>query len=160
MIQQELDDIRNCIASAFMDVFPTAFAKRDITVTRGNHEEIVVWSVFERKLLAHFYSYHRVRDYLGTQALFQCRSCLDGFGSGSFSVSAVLDDASVDTEDSERHSHGSEFEEVYVARCDAHGRISEDESAFLKRALAFFLPVFRLRAKESKDALEKMRHHL
>ena len=143
-----------------MDAFPTAFAKRDITVARGSHEDIVVWSIFERKLLAHFYSYHRVRDHLGTQALFQVRSCLDEFDSGSFAVSSVSDDASVDIEDSERRSHNSEFEEVYVARCDAHGRISEDESVFLKRALSFFLLVFRLRAKESKDALEKMRHHL
>lgn len=125
-------------------------------VARGSPQEKVVWSVFQRKLLGHFSSYHRIRDHLGTRALFQCRPCLDGVD-GPTTVPAASDDMPGGTDDSDQHPHDGGFKEVFVARCDAQDRVDKNREDLLKRALVFFLPVFKYRAKESEDALEKLR---
>ena len=147
-IQVELDDIRHWIASAFMIAFPAVFKKEDMIVIYGatSQKEKLIWSVFQRKLIEHFLSYHRVKKgYDNTWALHTCHSCFD-----DIECSAGFVGASNNTSDAD--SRGPE--ETYVARCDERGRVDESEEDFFKRIFKFFYPVLNSRRAQSKEHLD------
>ena len=159
LVQQELDDIRDCIASAFVTAFPTIYSKRDVAVAYDNGvQEKIVWSVFRRKLLAHFYSYHHVGYHEGAVALLQHRRLLDD-PSDSTAIARNCDFSATDGSDHSTPDSG--FQEVYVARCDEEGRIeSESDQAFSKRVLEFFLPVFKSLKAKTAVTLEALCNRL
>ena len=139
----ELDDIRLCIASAFAIAFPAVYTKKDMIITyAGDKREKLVWSLFKRKLSAHFGSYHRVKKHDNGWALYTCRSPFDDIDRST----AVLDafNASVDTRG------------TYVAQCDGQGRIAESEEDFFKRILGFFHPVLRSLCEKSKECFGRV----
>lgn len=145
----ELDDIRLCIASAFVIAFPTVFTKEDVIITyAGGTQEKLVWGIFKRKLSAHFHSYHRVGKYHDEGwALYTCCSCFDSIDR----LTAVLgasNDASVGTKG------------TYVARCNEQGRIAESEEDSFKRIFEFFYPVLRSRLEKSKEHYNGIASHL
>ena len=159
LVQQELDDIRDCIASAFVTAFPTIYSKRDVAIAYDNGvQEKIVWSVFRRKLLAHFYSYHHVGYHEGAVALLQHRRLLDD-PSDSTAIASNCDFSATDGSDHSTPDSG--FQEVYVARCDKEGRIeSESDQAFSKRVLEFFLPVFKSLKAKTAITLQAMCNNL
>ena len=154
IIQQELDDVRHRVVSAFMIAFPTVFEKKDMMIAYGGTKEKLVWDIFHRKLLVHYYSYLRVGEYYGTKALFQYRPLDFNEVDGSTTTHTAPSDTSAGSQGSD--SVGSEFSEAYVTQCDEHGRIPESDKFLLNRALDFFLPVLRSRADKSKESVEKM----
>ena len=112
-----------------------------ITCACDNQEKLV-WSLFKRKLSAHFGSYHRAKKHDNGWALYTCRSPFDDIDRST----AVLDafNASVDTRG------------TYVAQCDGQGRIAESEEDFFKRILGFFHPVLRSLCEKSKECYERV----
>ena len=159
LVQQELDDIRDCIVSAFVTAFPAVFSKKDVAVAYDNGvQERVVWSIFHRNLLAHFYSYHRIGYHEGVTALFQHRCLLDDL-SDSATIACNRDSRA--TESSDHSTLDSRFREAYIARCDDEGRIeSESDQAFSKRVLEFFLPVFKSLKAKTAVTLEALCNRL
>ena len=121
-------------------------------------QEKIVWSVFRRKLLAHFYSYHHVGYHEGAVALLQHRRLLDD-PSDSTAIASNCDFSATDGSDHSTPDSG--FQEVYVARCDEEGRIeSESDQAFSKRVLEFFLPVFKSLKAKTAITLQAMCNNL
>ena len=143
----ELDDIRLCIASAFAVAFPKVFTKEDMIITyASDKQEKLVWSLFKRKLSAHFGSYHRVGKHDDGWALYAFRSPFDDIDRST----AVLDTSNVSVD-----TGGT-----YVAQCDGQGRIAESEEDSFKRILGFFHPVLRSLCEKSKECYERVSGHL
>ena len=137
-----------------MIAFPTVFEKKDMMIAYGGTKEKLVWDIFHRKLMVHYYSYLRVGEYYGTRALFQCRPLDFDEVDGPPTAPIAPSDTPAGSQDCD--PAGSEFSEAYVTQCDEHGRIPEGDKFLLDRALNFFLPVLQSRADKSKESVEKM----
>ena len=91
----ELDFVRRSIVSAFVAALPTIFKEKDMMVDCDGTSKVYAWSIFERKLSDHFYSYHRMVEYEAKPCLYQCQP-LPLHADGSPKVLTVPSDISID----------------------------------------------------------------
>lgn len=159
ILQEELDYVRYCIISAFVIAFPKDFRKEDLMIDYGGINEQTAWSIFERKLSTHFYSYHRMSEYDAMKVLYQYRPLLPDDDS-MVGTASPTSNIFTDTQYSGFQTADSEFEEVYVARCDDEGHIIESREAFLKRAFVFFLPSIEHYQERNAELLEFMKNRV
>ena len=166
-MELELESIRKYIVDAFTVIFPDIFTKEDMAIGGSGGKERYAWRIFEDRLAAHFYYYHRIGYNRGTTGLYQYRPL---YADDTTTITAARDDLLQFTEASDSGSQISDdpddqnsihgFEEVFVAPCDAKGRIAESDEAFIKRVLEFFLPLLKYRLGRVKTSLEKTTHLL